>query len=60
MKITIAYLPEEDREAHIIERSIRDLCKTVKVRKSGRHPPFEHIYLTTKKPANPCNSSEND
>lgn len=60
MKITIAHTAEEEQEARIIQRFVCGLCKPVKVRKSDRHPPFEHIYLTTKKPGNPCNSSEND
>lgn len=59
MKITIAYLPGEEREADIITRFARGLCAPVKTRESDRHPPFRHIYLTTKKPENPCNSKEN-
>ncbi len=47
MKITIAYLPEEEREADLICRFVHRLCPG-KVRKSDRHPPYLHIYLTTK------------
>ena len=50
MKITITYLPEEEREAHIIHIFSQSLLGNVKVRKSDRHPPFKHIYLTTKRP----------
>ena len=53
MKITISYLPEEEREAHIIHIFSQSLLDNVKVRKSDRHPPFKHIYLTTKKPETP-------
>ncbi len=53
MKITISYLPEEEREAHIIHIFSQSLLGNVKVRKSDRHPPFKHIYLTTKKPETP-------
>lgn len=53
MKITIAYLPEEEREADIIHVFSRSLLDNVKVRKSDRHPPFKHIYLTTKRPEPP-------
>ena len=60
MKVTIAHLPGEEREAASIQQFICDLCTPVKVRKSDRHPPFKHVYLTTKKPENPCNSSKND
>ena len=59
MKITIAYLPEEEREADIIHVFSRSLLDNVKVRKSDRHLPFKHIYLTAKKPEKPCNSEEN-
>ena len=59
MKITIAYLPEEEREADIIHVFSRSLLDNVKVRKSDRHPPFKHIYLTAKKPEKPCNSEDN-
>ena len=58
MKTTITYLPEEEREAHIIHIFSQSLLDNVKVRKSDRHPPFKHIYLTTKKAENPCNSRE--
>ena len=59
MKISITYLPEEEREAHIIHIFSQSLLDNVKVRKSDRHPPFKHIYLTAKKPEKPCNSEEN-
>ncbi len=54
MKITIAYTEGESREARIISEFVYGLLKPDKVRKSDRHPPFKHIYLTTKKPENPC------
>ncbi|USF26950.1 hypothetical protein N510_001883 [Firmicutes bacterium ASF500] len=59
MKITIAYLPEEFREADLIHRFAQGLLDGAKVRKSDRHPPYKHIYLTAKKPETPCNSEEN-
>lgn len=59
MKISITYLPEEEREAHIIHIFAQGLLGNIKVRKSDRHPPFKHIYLTTKKPETPCKSKEN-
>ncbi len=55
MKITIAYLPEEEREADLINRFVQGLLPIEKVRKSDRHPPFKHIYLTTKRPETPEN-----
>lgn len=59
MKITIAYLPEEQEETTAVLVALRPLLAWEKVRKSDRHPPFKHIYLTAKKPEKPCNSEEN-
>lgn len=59
MKITIAYLTEEEREADLIARLVRGLCGLVKMRKSDTHPPYKHIYLTTKKPGKPSGAREN-
>ena len=49
MKITIAYIPEEQKEAAAVLAALRPLLAWEKVRKSDRHPPFKHIYLTAKK-----------
>lgn len=51
MKITVAYIPEEQEEAAAILAALRPLQAWEKVSKSDRHPPFKHIYLTTKKGA---------
>ena len=59
MKITIAHLPEEERKSDLICRFVHRLCPGTKVRKSDRHPPYKHIYLTTKRPETPCNFEEN-
>jgi len=48
-KITIAYLPEDEPEAAAALAALRRLNPDAKVRKSDRHPPFLHIYLTTKR-----------
>ena len=48
MKITIAHLPEEEQEAAADLAALRQLHPGIKVRKSDAHPPFKHIYLTTK------------
>lgn len=56
MKITIAYLPEEEPEAAAGVAALRQLHSRLKVRKSDAHPPFRHIYLTTTKP---CDSEKN-
>lgn len=59
MKITIAYISEEQEEAATILAALRPLLAWEKTRKSDRHPPFKHIYLTTKRPETPCNFEEN-
>lgn len=59
MKVTLAYLLPEEREANIIVGELRRLHPSAKVRKSDRHPPFRHIYLTTKGPEKPCNIKGN-
>ena len=59
MKITIAYIPEEEQEAAADLAALQQLHPRAKVRKSEAHPPFKHIYLTTTKPANHCGSREN-
>lgn len=56
MKITIAYLPDEQEAVTTSVAALRHIFPNVKVRKSDRHPPFKHIYLTTKMSRNPCNS----
>lgn len=49
MKITVAYLPDEAREAAAAVAALRRLHPGGKVRKSERHLPYLHIYLTTKR-----------
>jgi len=58
MKITIAYLPDEDRNVGIIRAFVKGLFPETKVRESDRHAPFKHIYLTTKKPEKACGAKE--
>lgn len=59
MKITIAYLPGEDKQAYDVKSFVRRSFPGVKVRESDRHAPFKHIYLTTKKAEIHCSSKEN-
>lgn len=59
MKITFAYLPAEEQEVAADLAALRQIHPRMKVRKSDVHPPFKHLYLTTTKPAKPCNSKEN-
>lgn len=59
MKITFAYLPEEQEEAAASVAALQQLHPRMKVRKSDAHPPFEHLYLTTKNAGNRCDSKKN-
>ncbi len=59
MKITIAYIPGEEREAKLIQSFARSLLGGTKVHESDRHPPFRHIYITTRKAENPYSGNKN-
>lgn len=52
MKITIAYLQEEQQKAKNLLRCLYSFLgdSVEKVRESDRHAPFMHTYLTTRKP----------
>ena len=51
MKITIAYLPDEQQKANSLLRCLQSFLgdSVERVRESDRHTPFKHIYLTTRK-----------
>ena len=49
MKIKIAYDPSDEREAAVALAALLHLYPDAKARKSEAHPPFQHIYLTTKR-----------
>lgn len=61
MKITIAYLPEEQQKANNLLRFLNSFLghSVDKVRESDRHAPFKHIYMTTTKPEKPGDSRTN-
>lgn len=50
MKITIAYIAEEERAAGEALAALLQLCPGGKVRKSDRYAPIKHLYLTVKVP----------
>ena len=54
MKITIAFLPEEQQEAAASVAALRELYPAAKVRRSTAHPPHEHIYLNIPQPKKTC------
>ncbi len=50
MKIKLSFLPEEEGEAVADLAALLRLHPGAKPRRSDRHPPFKHIYLTTSPP----------
>lgn len=60
MKITLAYLPEEANEATAVLAELRQRHPKGKVRMSENHPPYRHIYLTTKMPQKSCKTRDSD
>lgn len=56
MKITFAYLPEEELEAATDLAALKQLHPCLKVRKSNAHPPFKHLYLTISKSKDRCDT----
>lgn len=59
MKITIAFADQEKEDAAACVAAIQQLHPRMKVRKSDAHPPFKHLYLTTKNAGNRCDSKKN-
>lgn len=49
MKIKISYKPEEEKEATAAVVALLRLFPGAIARKSDRHKPFLHTYMTTKK-----------
>lgn len=48
MKITIAYTEGEERNAYTIAKLIREILGGSKLRRSEKHKPFLHIYISSK------------
>ena len=55
MKITIAYLPEEQQKASNLLRFLQSFLgdSLEKIRRSERNAPYIHTYLTTVRPGRP-------
>lgn len=53
MKIRITYMQEEGNLATCIVETIKRLLPSVRVHESDGKPPFQYIFLTTKKPQKP-------
>lgn len=50
MKIKVAFLPEEEKQAAATVAQLVKIHPGAKVHKKEAHPPFKHVYLTTRKP----------
>lgn len=50
MKVTIAYLAEEEKQASAVADILRQTLPNVRVKKTGPRDQYSHIYLTTRKP----------
>lgn len=48
MKITFAYLPEEQEDANSGVSALKRLYPNMKLRKSEKHEPYRHVYLNIK------------
>ena len=48
MKVTISYTEGEKQKVHAITTLIRGILGVVKIRRSEKHKPFLHIYISTK------------
>ena len=57
MKITIAYTAGEEKSAGLVADFVRNLLGAAKLRRSERHKPFLHIYISTKGEKPPLDSS---
>lgn len=53
MKVRIAYLPEESREAERLIIAVSAILPDGKPRRREKHPPFKHVYITTETPKRP-------
>ncbi len=59
MKIRIAFCDGEETTATAAITALLDKLPGVKVHKNGHKPPYNVVFLTTKKPQNPRNSKGN-
>lgn len=59
MKLNLTYQLEEQEQANAALAALLALLPGVRVRKNASKPPYIHVYLTTRKPKNRCNSGEN-
>lgn len=52
MKITIAFTPEEEQAARASAAALLRLHPGARYKKTTSKPPYQHIFVTTRKPKN--------
>lgn len=50
MKIRIAFAPEDRMEAAAAMAALLRLFPDARLKERDAHPPFKHLYMTTKRP----------
>lgn len=50
MKFSVSFLPGEEDAAASVLMAVLHLFPHARIRKNNKHPPFSHIYVTTKIP----------
>ena len=50
MKVKITYQRGEERRAALMAAFAKGLAPDAKVKESDKHPPYRHIYISSKEP----------
>ena len=51
MKIRISFLPDEAMKAHAAVSLLQPILGSMaKIKESDTHPPYWHLYISTKRP----------
>lgn len=59
MKLKLTYIPEEENRAAAVLAALLRRFPGARVRRSHRHPPFKHIYLSIKEGDGECAKESN-
>lgn len=58
MKVKITYLPGEEKRAYLLARIAASVLPKSKVKERQEHPPYRHIYISSKPPECPADTVE--
>ncbi len=50
MKVKITYLPNERIKAFLAAKCIQQIMEPTRIKESDKHPPYRHIYISSKEP----------